>query len=92
MVGPDGLKNCIIPISKCFISSSPLIIDKSVTRVSHDEAGPDKRYIRVPVLLFLHDSICCGYSLDASRRDASNEYPQQMLLGRNNRNFFIFQF
>ena len=28
--------------------------------------------------LFLNESICCGYSMEASRRDASIEYPQQM--------------
>ena len=36
-----------------------------------------KQY-RVP-FLFLHGNLCCGYSLQASRRDASNEYTQHML-------------
>ena len=26
------------------------------------------------------NNICCGYSLEVSRRGTSNEYPQQMLL------------
>ena len=26
------------------------------------------------VFLFLHNKICCGYSLEAPRRGASNEY------------------
>ena len=28
--------------------------------------------------LFLNENICCGYSLEAPRRGASNEYPQHM--------------
>ena len=28
--------------------------------------------------LFLRENICCGYSLEAPRRGASNEYPQHM--------------
>ena len=34
------------------------------------------------VFLFLHKSICCGYSLEAAQRGAFNEYPQQMYLWR----------
>ena len=30
--------------------------------------------------LFLNKNICCGYSLEAPRRGASNEYPQHMFL------------
>ena len=33
--------------------------------------------------LFLHENICCGYSLEAPHRGASNEYPQHMFLWRN---------
>ena len=33
--------------------------------------------------LFLHENICCGYSLEASRQGASNEYPQCMFSRRN---------
>ena len=36
--------------------------------------------------LFLHENICCGYSLEAPRRGASNEYPQHMFLRRNKKN------
>ena len=36
--------------------------------------------------LFLHKSICCGYSLEAPRRGASNEYTQHMFLWRNKKN------
>ena len=31
--------------------------------------------------LFLNESICCGYSLEAPRQGASNEYPQQIFCG-----------
>ena len=33
--------------------------------------------------LFLNKNICCGYSLEAPRRGASNEYPQHMFSSRN---------
>ena len=32
--------------------------------------------------LFLHENICCGYSLGVPHEDASNEYPQHMFLSR----------
>ena len=38
-------------------------------------------------LLFLNKNICCGYSLEAPRRGASNEYPQHMFSSRNKKNF-----
>ena len=31
--------------------------------------------------LFLHENICCGYSLEAPRRGTSNVYPQHMFPG-----------
>ena len=36
--------------------------------------------------LFLHENICCGYSLEAPRWGASNEYPQHMFSWRNKKN------
>ena len=36
--------------------------------------------------LFLHENICCGYSLEAPRRGASNGYPQHMFSWRNKKN------
>ena len=36
--------------------------------------------------LFLSENICCGYSLEAPRWGASNEYPQHMFLSRNKEN------
>ena len=37
--------------------------------------------------LFLHDNICCGYSLEAPQRGASNKYPQHMFSWRNKKIF-----
>ena len=36
--------------------------------------------------LFLDENICYGYSLEAPRWGASNEYPQHMFLSRNKKN------
>ena len=36
--------------------------------------------------LFLNKNICCGYTLEAPRRGASNEYPQHMFSSRNKKN------
>ena len=36
--------------------------------------------------LFVHRNICCGYSLEAPCRGASNEYPQHMFLWTNKKN------
>ena len=33
--------------------------------------------------LFLHENICCGYSLEVPQRGTSNEYPQHMFSWRN---------
>ena len=33
--------------------------------------------------LFLHENICCGYSLEVPQQGASNEYPQHIFLWRN---------
>ena len=33
--------------------------------------------------LFPDENICCGYSLEAPRRGASNGFPQHMFLSRN---------
>ena len=37
--------------------------------------------------LFLYKNICCGYSLEAPRRGASNEYPQHTFLWRIRENY-----
>ena len=35
--------------------------------------------------LFLHENICCGYSLEVPRRGTSNEYQQRTFSCRNNK-------
>ena len=40
--------------------------------------------------LFLHKKIYCGYSLEAPRWGASNEYPQHMFLWQNKKNISMF--
>ena len=37
--------------------------------------------------LFLHKTICCGYSLESPCRGDSNEYPQYMFLWRIDENY-----
>ena len=39
--------------------------------------------------LFLHKNIRCGYSLEAPRRGASNEYPQRLFSWRNKKNIYL---
>ena len=42
------------------------------------------------IFLFLHENVCCGYSLKASHRSTSNEYPQHMFSWWNKKNINIF--
>ena len=39
-----------------------------------DSIGLNKSRYQVNIFLFLHENICCGYSLEAPRRGASNEH------------------
>ena len=41
--------------------------------------------------LFLHENVCCGYSLEAPWQGASNDYPQHIFLWRNKKTITIFQ-
>ena len=50
----------------------------------------DKRSIPITVFLFLDKNICCEYSLEASRRGASNEHRQHMFLSRNKKTYKYF--
>ena len=50
----------------------------------------DKGGIRQISFLFLHGNICCGYSLEALQRGASNDYPQHMFSCRNKKNIHTF--
>ena len=40
---------------------------------------------------YVLENICCGYSLEAPQRGASNEYPQHMFLSRNKKDISIFR-
>ena len=46
----------------------------------------DKRGIHITFFLYLHENICCGYSLEVPRRGTSNEYPQHMFWWGNKKN------
>ena len=47
--------------------------------------------IHIIFFLFLHKNIHCGYSLEAPRRGASNEYPQHMFSWSNKKDISIFE-
>ena len=52
--------------------------------IDQDKVLAFNKKVRI-FLLFLNKNICCGYSLEAPRRGASNEYPQHIFLLRNNK-------
>ena len=51
--------------------------------------GLDKSGYQI-FFLFLHENICCGYSLEAPCRGTSNEYPQHAFSWRNKKNINRF--
>ena len=54
--------------------------------------APDKTLFqpdRIGSFLIIHENICCGYSLEAPRWDASSEYPQHMFSWRNKENIYL---
>ena len=54
--------------------------------------APDRKGYQDNIFLFLHKNICCGHSLEAPRRGASNECPQHMFSWRNKTKINIFRF
>ena len=42
------------------------------------------------IFLFLHENICCGYSLEVPHQSTSNEYPQHTFSCRNKKNVNTF--
>ena len=50
----------------------------------------DWRGINSIFFLFLHENICCGYSLEVPQRGSSNLSQKHMFLRRNNKNVRIF--
>ena len=57
--------------------------------VNTTDIGLDKSEYQVIFVLFLHENICCGYSLEAPRRGASNEYHNICFRGENYQYFWI---
>ena len=47
-----------------------------------------KRGIQIIFFLFLHEKICCVYSLEAPPRGASNKYQQQKFSWRNKKKIY----
>ena len=41
------------------------------------------QHMAFDIFLFLHENVCCVYSLEAPQWGASNEYPQHMVLWKN---------
>ena len=52
-----------------------------------------KRHFFTPKILifflFLHENICCGYSLEVLQWGSSNEYPQHIVLWRNRKKYEV---
>ena len=57
----------------CFELLPCMTGNKNCDPAAHSIAT-DKRVIHIIFFLFLHENICCGYSLEAPRQGASNEY------------------
>ena len=49
------------------------------------------RGIHIIFFLFLHENICCGYSLEAPYQGASNEYLQHMFSWRDKKHISAFR-
>ena len=59
--------------------------------VARDQSiGLDMGGYSVNIFLISPKNICCGYSLEAPRRGASNEYQQCMFSWRNKKNINTF--
>ena len=53
------------------------------TQGSWTSIALDKKGSQIDIFLFLHENICCGYSLEVPQWGTSNEYPQHMFLWPN---------
>ena len=51
-----------------------------------DKIALNKSTQKLIFFLFLHENICCGYSLEVPHAGTSNEYPQHMFSWRNKKN------
>ena len=80
-------------LDNCGSMSSSWGIDDSVqTAQMHMLIALDKELFfnqKVSIFfLFLNENICCGYSLEAPCRGASNEYPQHMFSSKNKKTIY----
>ena len=73
-----------------FSPISMMIYRCTVTTIINIYIATDKRGIHIIFFLFLHENICCWYSLEAPRRGASNEYQQHMFSWRNKKDISIY--
>ena len=56
--------------------------------------APDEAHFQPKIndiYLFLHENVCCVYSLEAPHRGASNEYTQHMFSWRNKKNISLIR-
>ena len=79
----DGIDHDHPDIKRNYVSTHDLYI--IVITIATDKARFSSEKMLIS-FLFLHENICCGYSLEAPRQGASNEYPQHMFLCRNKKN------
>ena len=54
-------------------------IQKTIFLIATDKALFSIRKMVIS-FLFLHENICCGYSLEVPQRGTSNEYPQHVFV------------
>ena len=58
--------------------------------ICYSSIGLDENGYQVNSFLIFNKNICCGYSLEAPRRGASNEYPQHMFSSSNKKHVDTF--
>ena len=70
-----------------------LILKVNTVHINHKITALDKMLFSIQngpkvliFLLFLHENICCGYSLEAPQWGTSNEYSQHIFSWRNKQN------
>ena len=65
---------------------------KSISETVKSDIGLKALFFNQKVAIFfllLDENICCGYSLEAPQRGASNEYPQHMFSSRNKKTIYL---
>ena len=77
---------------KTIISTPQIALDTYKAHCSVFSLPTSSGYENYPenyFFLFLQKNICCGYSLEAPRQGASNEYPQHIFSWRNKKKISI---